>query len=104
MKSGKGSPAFRAAKPNLPPPAEIALRGLAYLTRDEERLARFLAMTGLDAGDVRPLLADRGFHLAVLDHLAGDETLLLDFVAAEALPPESVGEARRALGGDGQAS
>jgi hypothetical protein len=49
---------------------------------------------------VRGLLGDRGFHLAVLDHLAGDEALLLDFAAAESLPPESLGRARRALGGD----
>ncbi len=82
-----------------PPPDELALRALAFLSADEERVSRFLALTGLDAGDVRALLHDRGFHLAVLDHLAGDEAMLIEFAAVESLPPETVGRARRALGG-----
>ncbi|WP_442756484.1 DUF3572 family protein [Methylocystis sp. JAN1] len=89
----------RRAKAAEPPAAELALRALAFLARDEERVARFLALTGLDAGDLRDLLGDHGFHLAVLDHVAGDEAMLLEFVASESLPPESVGRARRALGG-----
>ncbi len=79
--------------------SELALRALAYLAQDEERVARFLALTGLDATDVRGLVAERGFQLAVLDHLAGDEAMLMDFVAGIGAPPEAVGRARRALGG-----
>jgi hypothetical protein len=90
---------FRPSKAEEPPAAELALRALAFLAKDEERVARFLALTGLDAGDVRDLLGDRDFHLAVLDHVAGDEAMLLEFAASEKLPPESVGRARRALGG-----
>lgn len=86
-------------KAKEPQPFELALRALAFLSRDEERVARFLALTGLDAGDVQGLLGEAGFHLAVLDHVAGDEAMLLEFAAAESLPPESVGRARRALGG-----
>lgn len=99
MKTGRGPLGPRVAKDSGPAPAELALRALAFLTRDDERVARFLAITGVDAGDIGALLGDRGFHLAVLDHFAGDEALLLDFSAAESLPPESVGNARRALGG-----
>jgi hypothetical protein len=79
--------------------SELALRALAFLSCDDERVARFLALTGLDAGDVRGLLGETGFHLAVLDHVAGDEAMLLEFATTESLPPESVGRARRALGG-----
>lgn len=82
-----------------PAASELALLALAYLAQDEDRVARFLALTGLDAGDVGGLLGDRGFQLAVLDHLAGDEAMLMDFVAEKSLPPEAVGRARRALGG-----
>jgi hypothetical protein len=78
---------------------ELAMRALAFLTTDEDRLLRFLALTGLDAGDVRGLLGERGFHLAILDHIAADEPLLMAFVDQEALPPQMVGRARRALGG-----
>ncbi|QGM96241.1 DUF3572 family protein [Methylocystis parvus] len=79
--------------------SELALRALAFISLDEDRLARFIALTGLDASDVRALLGDRHFHLAVLDHLAGDEATLLEFAITESAPPESVGRARRALGG-----
>jgi hypothetical protein len=100
MKSGRKLYTPRPVSGSDFAPDELALRALAYLTRDDERLGRFLALTGVDAGDVRGLLGDRGFHLAVLDHLAGDEALLLDFAAAETLRPEALGRARRALGGD----
>ena len=78
---------------------ELALLALGYLAGEEERLMRFLALTGLDRGDVADLLGESGFHLAILDHLAGDEGLLLDFVHAQGVPPEAIGDARRALGG-----
>ncbi|PPD46105.1 MAG: hypothetical protein CTY15_01625 [Methylocystis sp.] len=100
MKSGnRGVGRSAGAGHSEPPPSETALRALAFLTRDDERLARFFALTGVDPGDVRLLLGDHGFHLAVLDHLASDEALLLAFATAESLPPEAVGRARRALGG-----
>jgi len=99
MKTGRGPLGLRAAKSLEPAAPELALRALAFLAQDEDRVSRFLTLTGLDAGDLRALLHNREFHLAVLDHLAGDEALLLDFAAAESLPPEAVGRARRALGG-----
>lgn len=99
MKTGRTSLDRRAPKNDDPAASELALRALAFLTCDEERVARFLALTGLDSSDVRALLGDSGFQLAVLDHLASEEALLLDFAAVESLPPEAVGRARRALGG-----
>lgn len=100
MKSGKVcSVRGRSRDESATIPADLALRALAYLTRDDDRLSRFLALTGVDPGDVRMLLRDHGFHLAVLDYLAGDEALLLAFSDEEALPPDAVGRARWALGG-----
>lgn len=100
MKSGKsaGSASARGGEGEASH-AELALRALVFLSRDDERTSRFLALTGLDAADLRSLLGDRGFHLAILDHIASDEAMLLEFAASESLPPEAVGQARRALGG-----
>lgn len=100
MKTAYKSPALRSAKTETPiDPADLALRGLAFLAADDERVARFLALTGLGPGELRGLVNDSGFHLAVLDHFAADEALLLAFSAAETLPPDAINRARRALGG-----
>ncbi len=99
MKGGRIPPNRRSFGGDGPAASELALLALSYLAQDEERVARFLALTGLDAGDVRGLVGDRAFQLAVLDHLAGDEAMLMDFVAGISVPPEAVGRARRALGG-----
>lgn len=98
MKPGKISSdsCNRGARPAA---SELALAALTFLAQDEERVGRFLALTGIDPGEIRARLGERGFQLAVLDHLAGDEALLLAFAESEALPPEAVGRARRALGG-----
>lgn len=99
MKNGTIPPGVRNPKTSDPPAPELALRALAWLAQDDERVARFLALTGLDGTEVRKLIGDRAFQLAVLDHLASDEAMLLAFAGAESLPPEAVGRARRKLGG-----
>lgn len=78
---------------------ELAIRALAFLALDVERVERFFNLTGLDPADIRGLAGEVGFQLAVLDHLASDESLLIAFVQQEGLPPEAIGRARRALGG-----
>jgi hypothetical protein len=98
MKAGKISSDSRDRADNRAA-ADLAVKALIFLAADEERVSRFLALTGLDPSDIRARLGERGFQLAVLDHLAGDEALLLAFAEAEALAPEAVGRARRALGG-----
>ena len=100
MKNAHRPPLGQPKKPETPiDPADLALRALAFLAAGEDRVARFLSLTGLDPGEIRRSVSDPGFHLAVLDHLAGDERLLLAFADAERLSPEAVGLARRALGG-----
>jgi hypothetical protein len=99
MKTARPPPDRRNPKVDDPPAPELALRALAFLAQDEDRVARFLALTGLDGSEVRNLLGERAFQLAVLDHLAGDEAMLLEFASSECLPPEAVGRARRSLGG-----
>jgi hypothetical protein len=98
MKAGKISSDSRDRVDNSGA-SDLAVRALIFLAADEERVSRFLALTGLDPGEIRARLGERGFQLAVLDHLAGDEALLIAFAEAEAIRPEAVARARRALGG-----
>lgn len=76
----------------------IGLKALAFLADDEARLGRFLALTGLSGPELRAKAGDAGTLAAVLEHLAGDESLLLVFAAVSSLPPEHVGPALQALG------
>ena len=77
----------------------IAVQGLTFLADDNERLERFLSLSGLTPATLRTAAASPGFLLAVLDHIAGDETLLLAFCAAAALDPRSIARARDIIGG-----
>jgi Protein of unknown function (DUF3572) len=75
----------------------LALAALEFLSGDGERIGRFLALSGLDPGNLRKAAAERGFLSGVLDHVAGDEALLLAFAEAARVPPERIGEARHLL-------
>ena len=74
------------------------MRALAFLAAEPDRLERFLALSGLDAGSIRKAAAEPGFLAAVMEHLLADETLLLAFAANEGMMPESVVAAARHLG------
>jgi len=81
-------------------PAQVtALRALAFLAREPDRLARFLALNGAAPQDIRTLAGDPGFLGGVLDHLLEDETLLFLFAQEEGLAPERIAALRRTLPG-----
>ena len=80
---------------------DIAVKALTLLTRDPERLARFLAITGLGPGTIRAAAGSPGFLRAVLDHVAGNEDLLINLASEMGISPETIGEARRVLAGPG---
>jgi len=75
----------------------LGLDGLAFLAEDGPRLERFLALTGISPDNLRALADRPETLLAVLDHLAGDESLLLVFAASRGIAPETVGRARTVL-------
>jgi hypothetical protein len=77
----------------------LAVEALAFLAEDAERLGRFLALTGIAPAALRAAAREPGFLAAVLDHLAGDESLLLAFARHGGHAPEAVMRARAALGG-----
>lgn len=76
---------------------EIAGGALGVIAADEERLWRFLDLTGLAPDALRAAAARPGFAAAVLDHVAADEALLLDVAHALDLPPERVARAHALL-------
>jgi Protein of unknown function (DUF3572) len=79
--------------------SELAIAALIFLAGDEERLGRFLALTGIAPASLRAAAREPGFLLGVLDHVAGDEALLLAFANESGIDPEDVIGARDALAG-----
>ena len=62
-----------------------------------ERLGRFLALTGLNPQTIRAAAHEPGFLMAVLDHIAAEDALLVAFAADSGLDPARVAQAREVL-------
>ena len=56
-------------------------------------------VSGLEAGSIRNAAQDPQFLAGILDHVAGDEALLVAFAAHAGIPPERVVMARDMLSG-----
>lgn len=75
----------------------IGVSALLFLASDSERLVRFLTLTGVGPAELRAESRSPHMLAAVLDYLLQDESLLLVFCAADAIPPGDIGPAKREL-------
>jgi hypothetical protein len=80
-------------------PVALAAAGLGFIAADDERLQRFLALTGIDPAAIRAAAAEPGFALAVLDFIGEDDATTLAFAAENGLSGEDVAAARQKLAG-----
>ena len=67
----------------------LALQALGWLAADEDRLGRFLGLSGLDAGTLRATADSRDTLRAVMDFLLSDEAFLLDFCEIAQIDPRT---------------
>ena|SRR5207302_2028968 len=77
----------------------LAITALRFIAAEPERLARFLAVTGLAPESIRTAARERHFLSGVLDHVAADEPLLLAFAAESGFDPNDVIRAHDLLSG-----
>ena len=77
----------------------LAVQALSYLAQDGERLGRFLAVSGIGPESLRAAAQETRFLAGVLDYVAGDEQLLVDFAKNVGVTPVDVQRAHRVLGG-----
>ena len=77
----------------------LAINALGFLASDGERLQRFMDLSGLDVAAIRAGAANPAFLGGILDHLLGDESLLLVFAEDQHLRPERIAQLRRKLPG-----
>ncbi len=90
---------MQARSPQAREAAEmLAIQALAFIAEDPERLAGFLAATGLEAAAIRDAARQPGFLAGVLEHMLSDESLLLAFADSAGIDPASIARARGAFG------
>ncbi len=75
----------------------MAVSALGFVAADAELLPRFLAISGIEAGQIRAAASEPGFLAGVLQFIAAHEPTLMKFSEATGTPPESVMRALRAL-------
>ena len=96
LTKGKSDP-MRRAKIDRNEAERIAVAALAFLAGDHGRLTRFLDVTGLAPARIRDAAGEPGFLAAVLDHLVGDDELIVGLAVDLRIRPEDVVEAQRVL-------
>ena len=79
----------------------LAIQAVAFLAADVERIAPFLAATGIGPEAIRAAARQPDFLAGVLDYLAGDEALLMAFAREADIDPAAIEPARVVLGGGG---
>lgn len=92
-------PRLRPDRMSLDDAETIALQALGFLADDPQRVSRFLALTGSDAGQLRAEAKNREFQAATLEYILGDESLLLAFCQEAGIDPVAIGPAYALLGG-----
>ena len=80
----------------------LAVQALAFIGEEPERLSGFLGASGLEIEQIRSAARDPRFLVGVLEHMLGDESLLLAFAASADVDPAVIGQARDALIGGGK--
>ena len=76
----------------------LAIQALTFIAGDEERLGRFLAVTGIGPAQIRTAAHEPGFLAGVLDYVASDDRLIAAFASEAGFDPEAIDQGRLALG------
>jgi len=92
--SGAGAPTVSRSDAEA-----LAIGALGFIASDPVLMPRFLAMSGIEAVQIRRAAAEPGFLAGVLGFLLGHEPSLMAFCEASGTEPATVGRAKRALPG-----
>lgn len=76
---------------------EIAITALGFIAGHPALLPRFLAVTGIQASDIRAAAMEPGFLAGVLNFLLAHEPSLIEFAEAAQVKPARVAQALRLL-------
>ncbi len=76
----------------------LAIQALAFIAEESNRLGAFLSVTGLTPEQIREAARGPGFLAGVLEHILGDEGLLVAFSQSAGIDPAEIARASNALG------
>lgn len=76
---------------------EVAVAVFGRIAADEERLGRFLELTGLRTDTIRSAASSPRFFEAVLEHVVGWEPLLIEIAGEISMRPEAIAAAHARL-------
>lgn len=79
----------------------MAIAALQFIAAEPARIGAFFARSGLDPRELRGQMNDPVFLAGILDHLLGDEPLLLAFCTESGIDPEHVLPARDSMAAAG---
>lgn len=77
----------------------LAIDALAYLSNTPDLMQRFLALTGIEASQIRDAAREPHFFAGVLKFFTAHEPTLMAFCEATDTPPQSIQAAVAALPG-----
>lgn len=80
----------KPVRPAAVDPQETAVAVLGWLAGEPDMLSRFLALTGIEPGQMRSAVANPGFLAGMLDFLMAHEPTLMSFCEATGTTPETV--------------
>ncbi|MGB3388651.1 MAG: DUF3572 domain-containing protein [Pseudaminobacter sp.] len=75
----------------------IAIQALGFIASDPELLPRFLALTGIEAAEIRQAAREPGFLAGVLQFVLAHEPTLMRFAEEAGIAPATVSGALRHL-------
>jgi hypothetical protein len=76
----------------------LAIQALAFIAEEPERMAAFVSVTGMEADAIRDAARSPDFLVGVLEHMLGDESLLIAFADSAGIDPAGLARAHKALG------
>jgi hypothetical protein len=86
-------------KLNVETAEALAISALAYLSNTPDLMQRFLALSGIEASQIRAAAREPLFFAGVLKFFLAHEPTLMAFCEATETPPKSVQDALAALPG-----
>jgi hypothetical protein len=75
----------------------LAVAAFSAITGDEERMSRFMAISGLRPDTIREAAASPRFFAGILDYVVSDEALLIGLATELNVKPERLMGAHMAL-------